>query len=103
MHYQSHEDIRTVLNANDMFSSAATIHEYRSKHPLGTCVLNILVEMHKYMPGAEWLSPHAGQGMVNKTVEAAWKMCSQPADVGRDHVIKVYFPAGETNLSDQFG
>lgn len=66
MHYRSPKDMKNwvVLNASNIFSHAATFQKYRSKHPLGTCFLNIFVEMHysgKYIPDVKWLMPHAGK------------------------------------------
>lgn len=90
---------RVVLNADNVFSHAAIFQKDRSKHPVGTCFLNILIEMHnsgKYIPNAKWLILHAGQGMVNARLEPAWRMYLQPAEVSRDDVIKVYFSTAGT-------
>lgn len=56
----------------------------------------ILRKSGKYILNAKWLVPHAGHGMVAARGETAWKMYVQPAEVGRDCVIKVYSSAAET-------
>lgn len=101
MHYGSSEEMKNcvILNSHNIFHRAAVFQKYRSNHPLGSCFLNILVEMHnsgKYIPDAKWLIPAAGKGMVYKKAQSAWKMYLQPKEVTRQDVVQVYFSEAET-------